>query len=100
MAKRSGGGPNFVEVEKPVYVDLFSVIGDVDCSDETGFCCSGRDTKKFYGDWERKVCKPALEAQGYTAIVFLDGERDSFGPLTRLVHATDKDGVRRHFIYG
>lgn len=53
---------------------------------------------EYYRD-EKRILKPALENAGYTNITFIMGERDSFGPLSRIVIAY-KDGVRFDFVYG
>lgn len=66
---------------------------NVDTSDSSHFC------DREYYLWEDNIAKPALEALGYKDIVFADGERDSFGPLTRIVYAK-KDDISIKFIYG
>lgn len=53
-----------------------------------------------YYTQEQTVIKPALEKDGYTDIQFFMGERDSFGPLSRIITARDKNGVMVKFIYG
>lgn len=72
--------------------NLLDVI-TVDTSDASHFC------DREYWLWENNIAKPALEALGYTHISFSDGERDSFGPLTRIVW-TQKDNASVKFIYG
>lgn len=49
---------------------------------------------------EEKVLKPALKRLGYTDIYFFSGESDSFGPLTRIVRMTKKNGQRITAVYG
>ena len=49
---------------------------------------------------EQQLLKPALEAQGFTNVVFSMGEQDSFGPLSRVVTCEDKTGKTRYFVYG
>ena len=49
---------------------------------------------------EDKILKPALEKLGYKHIQFSMGERDSFGPLSRIVWMMDKDGNPVRAIYG
>jgi hypothetical protein len=49
---------------------------------------------------EQTVIKPALEDIGYTDIKFSMGERDSFGPLSRIVTCKDGIGQTIRFIYG
>lgn len=49
---------------------------------------------------EQTIIKPALEALGYTNIRFIDGDRDSYGPLTRIVIAVRAHGKTEYFIYG
>lgn len=41
-----------------------------------------------YRTCEREVISPALEKEGYTLGNWYDGERDSFGPLSRCIRAT------------
>ena len=55
---------------------------------------------RTYLEQEQTIIKPQLEALGYTNITFGDGERDSFGPLTRIVYTTGPDGYLQKFIYG
>lgn len=57
------------------------------------------DFEKYYSH-EDKILKPYLESQGFTAIRFVMGERDSFGPLSRIVFCTDRNGVKRQYLYG
>jgi hypothetical protein len=49
---------------------------------------------------ESDLLEPQLLALGYTNIQWQDGERDSFGPLTRVCSANDKHGTRVYFVYG
>lgn len=53
-----------------------------------------------YGQSEQRFIKPVLEAAGYHSIRFSMGESDSFGPLSRIVHAMDAKGVIHLFYYG
>jgi hypothetical protein len=53
-----------------------------------------------YASHEQEILKPAMEAKGFNTISFLMGERDSFGPLTRIVRCYDKTGRARLFVYG
>ena len=57
------------------------------------------DSKTFYQQ-ERDLLQPRMEALGYTEIIWLQGETDSFGPLTRVCRAFDKDGELHWFVYG
>ena len=59
----------------------------------------GFDFRNFFRH-EQTILKPRLERKGYKNIKFLMGEKDSFGPLTRVCHCNDKDGHKRYFIYG
>ncbi|SEA87842.1 hypothetical protein [Rubrimonas cliftonensis] len=52
-----------------------------------------------YEDWERDVATPALQTLGFTVGRWRDGERDSFGPLTRLVPLS-RDGHTGLYVYG
>ncbi|MET0786543.1 MAG: hypothetical protein ABWY25_07555 [Paenisporosarcina sp.] len=56
--------------------------------------------KNTYKDQERTILQPQLETLGYTNITWSDGERDSFGPLSRLCKAKGPDKVWVTFIYG
>jgi hypothetical protein len=70
--------------------ELLDIIGKVDMANYATY---------HYTDWENNVAIPALIALGYSVIGFRDGERDSLGPLTRLVDCW-KDGRLYTFIYG
>lgn len=72
--------------------DLFDVI-DSKLADHVEFC------GQSYWKWEDHIAKPALELAGYERVTFHMGERDSFGPLTRVVRAYQK-GECHEFIYG
>jgi hypothetical protein len=72
-------------------IDLFSILPSDICMDR--YC--DRD----YWVWEDETCQPALEKLGYERITFRMGERDSFGPLTRIVRAY-KGGACVEFVYG
>jgi hypothetical protein len=52
-----------------------------------------------YLDWESKVAQPRLEELGFTVHTWIDGERDSFGPLSRIA-VTTHNGTPRRLIYG
>lgn len=87
-------------------LSLDDILPELDCSHEAGYCAQpsamkGYEPKsgKFYWDWEKEVAQPALEKLGYKVILCTDGERDSFGPLSRVFLAT-KDGVRVKIMYG
>lgn len=54
---------------------------------------------EYYID-EQTILKPQLEAMELSDIRFLDGERDSFGPLTRIITAKDASGATIKFCYG
>ena len=87
------------------YKDLDEVLGDVDRSAASGYCCQpsgiSANQKTFYWDWEAKVAVPRLQALGYKVLCWYDGEVDSFGPLTRVVHVEKLDTeVKSHLIYG
>jgi hypothetical protein len=53
-----------------------------------------------YRQQEIDLLQPQLEALGYTDIKWGDGERDSFGPLTRTCTAKNRYGLVDHFFYG
>ena len=76
--------------ENESYPDLAAVIS---------FAGFGYDTAT-YRRQEVEVLQPQLEVLGYTNIEWLDGERDSFGPLSRLCRTTSPDGIWVTFIYG
>lgn len=52
-----------------------------------------------YRNGEQTILKPQLEKLGYTDVHFFMGERDSFGPLSRVVTCV-KDGQPVSFYYG
>lgn len=56
------------------------------------------DFSQYY-DHEQKFLKPALQNIGASFISFHDGERDSFGPLSRIVRYF-KDGQDFEAFYG
>jgi len=79
--------------------NLLDVLKGIDTSESSGYCnCDYHSNHPTYYDWERNIAKPALEALGYRCVVFADGERDSFGPLSRLVYAK-KENERFTFYY-
>lgn len=55
-----------------------------------------------YTRWEEEIATPALIALGYSNISWSTGERDSWGPLTRICTAhLDGDPVSTiRFVYG
>jgi hypothetical protein len=53
-----------------------------------------------YAEQELKILQPRLEALGYTKIIWMMGESDSFGPLTRLCSTIDPLGYPITFFYG
>jgi hypothetical protein len=57
-------------------------------------------SRETYREQERELLQPRLEAVGYVNIQWQDGERDSFGPLTRVCSATNSFGERVYFVYG
>lgn len=59
----------------------------------------GFDYRMFIRD-EMTVLKPRLEEKGFTDIRFSMGEKDTFGPLTRICVCRDAEGKPRRFIYG
>lgn len=57
------------------------------------------DFSEYHRD-ELNLIKPLMETEGYTNIRFVMGERDSFGPLSRVVLATTPQGNHVKFVYG
>ena len=49
---------------------------------------------------EQSILRPELERRGFGKIRFSDGERDSCGPLSRIVTAVDQRGRTRRWCYG
>jgi len=49
---------------------------------------------------EIDILTPRLEAAGYSDVRWFAGETDSFGPLTRIGRAYNKDGDLVWFTYG
>lgn len=75
---------------KFTYINLLNIIPET---------MSQVDFQEYHTS-EQTLIKPALEAQGYRDVQFRMGERDSFGPLSRIVLATRKDDTVARFIYG
>ena len=69
------------------YEDLGSVISFADFSFSE------------YWKGEQEILTPRLKELGFTDICFVMGERDSFGPLSRICLA-NKNGKLVKFIYG
>jgi predicted translin family RNA/ssDNA-binding protein len=59
----------------------------------------GFSFSEYYKD-EKEKLKPQLEKLGYMNISFVMGECDSFGPLSRIIYATDPNGNFHRFVYG
>lgn len=82
--------------ETTIYHDLFEV-----CAERGVICPDFSFDPSKYQDEEIQLALPALESAGYiTQGKWFDGERDSFGPLTRCIHATDPDGHEVVVVYG
>lgn len=86
------------------YGDLLSILprsdGQKTIIDWTNYCVSqykGRYCR--YHLWELAV-KHYLTAKGWSEIGFVDGERDSFGSLTRVMWGKDPSGKQRRMVYG
>lgn len=58
------------------------------------------DLHDSYREFERDVLTPKLEAKGFEIVRWQDGERDSFGPLSRYATAYAPSGIRCDIIYG
>jgi hypothetical protein len=59
-----------------------------------------KDLHVNYREFERDVLTPKLEAKGFEVVRWLDGERDSFGPLSRYCIAYAPSGIRCDIVYG
>lgn len=59
----------------------------------------GFDYATFYRD-EQTVLTPRLRLKGYKDIKFYMGERDSFGPLSRVCICKDENDNPCYFVYG
>jgi hypothetical protein len=78
--------------------DLLEVIGQ-DASEIPGYCNTDlRGPGPHYWDWEY-IARERLEKLGYYFVCWVDGERDSFGPLTRIAVVV-KDRKMLRLIYG
>ena len=75
------------------YIDIFRVI-DHEAVQMPRFCDSNN-----FSHWENETATPKLKEKGYQVRGWFDGERDSFGPLSRYCVAI-KDGQQFRFIYG
>jgi hypothetical protein len=56
------------------------------------------DYNRYWSEEETKI-KPLMEKAGFTKVSFGDGERDSFGPLTRKIYGVKYDRLYV-FVYG
>lgn len=74
-----------------VFIDLFEIIGE---NVEMGGFCDHN-----YREWEINVAEAELNDRGYRIIRWETGERDSFGPLSRIVTVENEDGLRYKLIY-
>lgn len=72
--------------------DLLTIIGS-DAAEEPNYC------GQCYWLWEDHTATIRLERLGYDVRCWVDGERDSFGPLSRGCVAK-KDGEVFRFWYG
>jgi hypothetical protein len=71
--------------------DLLDILADGICME--GYC------SREYDQWEQNIATPALQTLGYEVVSWTTGERDSFGPLSRIVTVRKEDATER-FIYG
>ena len=53
-----------------------------------------------YARLEINEIQPALHAKGFADVLFLMGEKDSFGPLSRVIRCKDSSGNAYEFVYG
>lgn len=82
------------------YLDLHEVFPNLDCGKDSSYCVTNAKVpNRDYTYWELNVAYPAAVKAGYDLIRFYDGEKDSFGPLTRVMEAV-KDGKKFYFVYG
>lgn len=78
--------------EDPNYIDLYDL---------------GLDTPPSY-DWrdgsmhkQEELIKGELIDKNYRSVgVWRDGERDSFGPLSRVLPVTTPEGAKKTLVYG
>lgn len=90
---------NAVDPVNVVHIELVEKrVGDqLPCREEDGYCitnlsainkdrraCGVEPLVNDYHDWELRIFKPWLEKHGFKILAWRDGERDSFGPLTRV----------------
>jgi len=84
--------------------NLFEFIPS-ELSEKEGYCTCPRYLHKehrmnvSYLDWEEHVATPALKKAGFCDIQWIRGERDSFGPLSRVARCM-KDGKLFFLMYG
>ena len=79
-----------VERENDVYVLYENVFNDMP---------KGWDDVKRYREYEDNALTPWLKSMGFTSISWRDGERDSFGPLSRVCRMR-RGSNRFEFFYG
>jgi hypothetical protein len=78
---------------------------ELECTSANGYCVSYSSdpfnrAKKRYGDWEKEIASPFLEAQGYKLEwCWVSDEEDSCGPLIRSIKVS-KDGLYYNVLYG
>lgn len=77
----------------PNYIDLFNIVDD-----DGGKLELDIDFGE-YAKSEREIITPALIALGYQVGQWHDGERDSFGPLSRCARVT-KNNETKVVVYG
>lgn len=80
----------------PEYMDLHSLCPGL--PEDQGYCSTSLQGPR-YTDWERNIATPSLEKLGYTVGRWYTGEKDSFGPLSRLA-IISKDGTTSIVRYG
>jgi len=91
--------PNDRILEKALHLHKFPPRDLMEVLDESGEQYDECDFQ-HYVEWEATVAMPLLQKMGYRVHGFRSTESDSFGPLSRTVSVTDKDGNRRQFYYG
>lgn len=75
------------------YESLFDILKDDASVDAFDFA--------DYRNGEQDILVPALRRKGFDVVHFVTGERDSFGPLSRIAICVDrKTGITRRLVYG
>lgn len=89
-------------VERRVHSNTLLTGPGLDASKVSGYCVQQptAPNNQSYLDWETKIANPWLVHSGFEVLSgWYDGERDSFGPLSRCVKAKHKQSQKLYEIF-